>query len=367
MRIMKVVLAAVGALVSANAAAVSLSGGNYYGVASLEGARAALINPALLSAHDGNFVDVLAPRVTVQYSDQDDVVGQTESLTRFVDKGPQDAFYLDDIEARLKKLSESNRIEATGGFDLAAATSLPFGVGGAAFVNAQVLGTAVTNLGQGADSLEVFNNSSMDLIGLTVMNVGVAGSYAFEMPVGELSVGLAPKIQTVKAYGESINMRSFDFELSKDSKESSTQANVDLGFAYSLGPVTLGLAGKNLVPHEIELELGKSAYDVSVPTQYTAGVGFDGLIFRTALDVELNEYEMIDGQGGTQKAALSGEVTVVPMLSLRAAYIYDISTEEHVTAFGAGVNLFPRTQIDVDAGLSNEGDIAFGLAFNVYL
>ncbi|WP_199438615.1 conjugal transfer protein TraF [Vibrio owensii] len=367
MRITKVALAAAGVLLSANASAVSMSGGEYYGVASLEGARAALTNPALLSIHDGNLVDILVPRITVNYSDQDDIVNQVEELTDFVDAGPQDFEYLTEIESRLVKLSESNRIEAAGGFDAAVSTTLPFGVGGAVFFDSHVMGTAVTNLAEGSDSLTIFNDSSMDLIGLAVLNIGLSAAYTFELPVGEFAIGVSPKGQSLKVYGESVDMRTFDFDLSEDGEVSSTQANVDVGLAYSWGPITAGLAGKNLISHELDLDVGSSNYRVSVPAQYTLGAGFDGGFFKAAIDVELSEYEIVDGLGGSQKTALSGEVDVLPMLTLRGAYIFDMSTDEHVGSLGAGIALFPLTQFDVDAGISNEGDFSVGASFSVYL
>lgn len=353
---------------SAPVSAFGLSGGMQPGVASAEGARAVFVNPALLSAHDGHLIDILAPRIKFEYNDTDDVIGQASDIADFVDDaGVKDLAFMNDLGAQLDTLAESNRVTANLGIQAAAATSLPFGVGVGAFLDTNTTATSLMNLGTGSNEYDKYLNTEMDVLTVSSVELGVSAAYEFGMPVGDLSVGISPKIQMLKVFGDTLALDDYSLSSFGDDEFDSTTFNVDLGAAYTFGPLTVGVAGKNLVPHQLDVNLAGRDYTAQSPTMVVAGLGFDGGLFQLGLDAELTEYSVIDGQDGTQKIAVSGDAVLLPMLLARGAVSYDVLQEKMGYTVGVGVNLIPRTQIDFDAGISEDGDMSVMAGINIYL
>jgi len=342
------------------------------GVASSHYTSAGFINPALLTRFgDTDDFGLIIPSIGTSAADND---GLVEGIDDFQDslsdlRANFAPSKLEGVAQKLEALS-GDRANLGLGFGLSAAMpsdSFAWALIAHSYVDAQVglsdtTADAATIRGATGGSFPM--TTTGNIRGAMVTEVGFA--MATELSLGgiDLSIGATPKAQRIDAYNYSVGIADFEdgFDDFRDSKyrSNSTGFNVDVGTAASFfdDTLTIGLAGRNLVEHELKTVASGStpAFTHHIGPTFKTGVALNLGGTTLAADVDVTEIDRFKDNDESRFANVGAEFNLFGWMQFRAGYQTDLedTVDDMITA-GVGLSPFDLFHVDL-AAVYGEGD-----------
>lgn len=344
------------------------------GVASSHYTSAGFINPALLTRFgDTDDFGLIIPSIGTSAADND---GLVEGIDDFQDslsdlRANFAPSKLEGVAQKLEALS-GDRANLGLGFGLSAAMpsdSFAWALIAHSYVDAQV--GLSGNLAADANTIRTAGSGGFptlttkgEIRGAMVTEVGFA--MATELSLGgiDLSIGATPKAQRIDAYNYSVGIADFEdgFDDFRDSKyrSNSTGFNVDVGTAASFfdDTLTIGLAGRNLVEHELKTVASGStpAFTHHIGPTFKAGAALNFGGATLAADVDVTEIDRFKNNDESRFANVGAEFNLVGWMQFRAGYQTDLedTVDDMITA-GVGLSPFDLFHVDL-AAVYGEGD-----------
>ncbi|MGR5347224.1 conjugal transfer protein TraF [Vibrio mediterranei] len=333
-----------------------------YGVATKSGAEAALVNPALLSTQPGQFIEVIIPSVSVTINDEDHIQGMVDDIVELADAvragaGPVDGLLESDrlLTEKLDELGQSNMPVISGSGAFVVAANLPSTVKGALFLNGAVDATGAAYVDTINTGLDKYDNTTVDIIGRATIDLGLSMSYAAVANQHMFSLGVSPKIQSLRVYGDKLSLDDYSISDLADNYDSSSQFNLDVGAAYRYHDWNVGVVGKNLLKHEASIDLTKT-YHVSAPQIWTVGFGYSNDYWTAFLDADLVERTVYKGAKGQQFVRLGAETDIFKVLTVKGRLDHDIASSTPGAGIGIGLGIMQHAYLEADVGLTTNGD-----------
>lgn len=202
------------------------------------------------------------------------------------------------------------------------------------------------------------NLTTANARGLALVEVPVSYAKAFDLPMGELSVGGSVKLMHGSTYVQTLSIDSknvTDTDTLKANQKDSDNVGLDIGFLLkpsSLPKLQVGLVAKNLNSPEFDTVDGKGIKaDLQVRTglQYQFSENLD-----LAADLDLtNNKTLINGY---ESQMLGGGLNYHPVswFALRGGLMQNLSNSNEGLVYTAGLALgVPKFQLDVSAQMSS--------------
>lgn len=211
--------------------------------------------------------------------------------------------------------------------------------------------------------------STVQIVAVGIAEVGLTFSRSFNIAGEDISIGITPKLQTIKTYNYVANVEDDDIEEDdvKDTEQNFSDYNLDAGIAYQFGgnkQWQVGLVAKNLMSKEYKTEsnaYGPSANQTTSETKISLDTQFRGGISHTtdwtvvAIDLDLAENDPVAFEAPTQYASIGGELDLFDTLQLRAGYRTNLSeSDASVASVGLGFSPF-GAHLDI-AAMANPND-----------
>src|SRR5690554_2769809 len=221
--------------------------------------------------------------------------------------------------------------------------------------------------------------STVEVVAVTVMDVGVSFASEFEFAGHAVAIGVTPKIQKISTFHYGDEVDGFDDIETDDVKEYQkdyTDFNLDIGASYRFGANNNWMAGaviKNILGgsyayQDIDIKLKDSdgniipgatkhlhGGEVKLNPQVRGGIAYHSKWFNAAFDLDLIKNKAVAYEAETQYASLGVEFDVFRTLQLRAGYRANlVSGGTDVVTAGFGLSPF-GVHIDV-AAMANPSD-----------
>lgn len=209
-------------------------------------------------------------------------------------------------------------------------------------------------------------DSQVQVVGLSVIDVGLAFARDFTISGQQVALGVTPKYQTITTFHfvtEVDNEEDIDESDFEDATEEYNQFNLDLGASWSItenGKWIAGLVGKNLLGGSFDtadaevrgssnpLLPAVEGTKVEITPQYRAGLAYNGEWTSIAIDLDLVENDPVAYESATQFAAVGAEFDVFSFLQLRAGYRTNLAASNaEVVSAGLGLSPFELFHIDI--------------------
>lgn len=357
------------------------------GVSTADYLTAAFHNPALGARFDeSDDVAVLIPAVGAQINDSEDLITQVDDFSDLYDQfqGNPSGDPTQMIDSLEKMKGDQAFVQAGAGFAIAIPSQI---VSVNLFAKAYADAFVLTDVSDNDLEQSNWNNpfyqpeSNAIVMGVSIMEGGVALSKSFEYETGTLYVGVTPKYQVINTINYSSSVENFDTDgWDSDEYQSDDGAfNMDVGVAYELPQgFVFGLSGRNLISNEYETTNTNGingTYKVS--PMVTGSASFNHDLVTVGVDVDFTEnerYTSIDGINNnvdvdgdnTQMAAIGAEFNAWNWAQVRVGYSHDIAgnLDSSVTA---GLGLSPFDTVHIDLSASYAGDSQFGAVVQTYL
>lgn len=225
--------------------------------------------------------------------------------------------------------------------------------------------TSNANPGSTASTLEIDNNSGLDLRYVTIKEFGIG--YGFSFMEDKLHVAPVLKILSGEATSSSINLadstsenKDIGDELTKDTNsKSSTDFTLDVGLLYEVNErFQVGLSLRDLTSPSFEtvsgtdIELEPTAR-AGVAYQYTDNPGWRGVV-AADLDIIKSESAVLK-DSDSQQIAVGVSQEMMGWLSLRAGLMKNFAGESDgmVYSAGLGFQIF-KAHIDISGVFSSD-------------
>ena len=202
----------------------------------------------------------------------------------------------------------------------------------------------------------ILSNAVLEAIALDITEVGLATSFG----IGDLSIGLTPKTQSVTSYDYTKRLQDVDTDFGDildDAGETDhgSNFNLDLGVAYQFTDSTFaGLSVRNVSKQTFTTVNGTM---IELEPQARLGLGYRSDFFRLGIDVDVTENKAIAFESKTQYAAIGLELNAWDWLQLRLGYRDNLSvTEEKRYTAGLGLHLFGAVGVDVAVQADDTSD-----------
>lgn len=199
--------------------------------------------------------------------------------------------------------------------------------------------------------------SSLDVIGFAVTDVGFSFAHEFTVKEFVFSLGVTPKYQRVDTYNYVTKAATFDSDTAKDDykndiyRTEDKSVNVDLGFYTDWKKVTVGLFAKNLIAQSYKSQTvdGKE-YTYNINPELAAGVAYSRGWFTVSSDLDLIARTGFATTGKNQFARIGGELDVFGHFQVRGGYRYDMKdNRENIATLGFGISPFDLIHFDIAA------------------
>jgi len=200
--------------------------------------------------------------------------------------------------------------------------------------------------------------TTIKVTGLVLTEVPVSYAHAFDMPMGELSVGGSLKLMHGTTYSQMLDIDdedATDEDSLKENKEDSDNIGLDLGVLLkptAVPKLTLGLVAKNINAPAFDIaDGGEIKADVQVRTgvQYTLS---DSIEFAGDLDLTTNK-TLINGYDSQM---IGGGVNFHPVswFALRGGLMQNLANSNEGLVYTAGIALgLQQFQLDISAQMSS--------------
>lgn len=213
------------------------------------------------------------------------------------------------------------------------------------------------------DPVDPVDDSTLDVVGLKLSEMGFSLARAFGPHGSRLAVGVTPKYVKVKTNDYSRRLRdvSTDADDITDDPANQTEesfTNLDLGIVYgNTGGWRAGVVGRNLLTQEFVTVTGRK---IRLEPQARAGLGYGGDWFAWALDLDLTENAPVSFDQKTRMVGLGMELNGWNVAQLRLGYqknLADTGAVEALGLYSVGVGLAVfGLHLDV-AVMGNENDV----------
>ena len=192
----------------------------------------------------------------------------------------------------------------------------------------------LTQLTQDNPTLAGNLDSSIQIKGAGVREIGIAIANKQTISNYDLDIGITPKIQMVTTFGTLQSLQEteeetdpFDFK----NTETTTSFNIDIGISKELNEHwTTGLMIKNLIPYTYDVKepAGTPANikfdDVKISPSFRIGAGWRNDWISAGVDLDILKNEDIASETETQFLTVGGEFDVW-LLQLRAGYRHNFA------------------------------------------
>ncbi|AWB68265.1 hypothetical protein C2869_18415 [Saccharobesus litoralis] len=346
---------------SFNAKSLAMSGS---GLAVSDFSYGTALNPALGSNYDASDDFNLNLNIGAIGSDPDELVDQADAIVDLIDRldgqtidTQQEIDLIKQLDQQLTDMSgDTMFVDAGLSVEFAipnkyVATNL-FIRGNAALtltpeyesLDSEAIDRIVQNNGQfSEDDLD----SRMIATGAAIAEIGLNFATKFKVGTQVISVGIAPKYQTVETiiYNESINnFDEDDFDADQYTAEDSN-FNLDLGIQTAYKRWNFGAVLKNAIESEYEVVGDKP---VTIEPQLSLGVGYKNSWAQLSLDVDATAAQDFSSRQDVQFARFGLELDAFNFLQIRGGYRHDLEgTYDDTVSVGLGLSPFDVFNIDL--------------------
>jgi hypothetical protein len=200
--------------------------------------------------------------------------------------------------------------------------------------------------------------TSVDAKGLVLTEVPVSYAHAFDLPMGELSVGGSLKLMHGTTYTQRLDIDSEDVtdeDSLKENQEDSENIGLDLGLLFkptNISALKVGLVAKNLNAPSFDLARGGS---IKADMQVRTGVEYALLnSLDVAMDLDLTSNKTLIN--GYDSQMFGGGVNYHPLswFALRAGAMQNLANSNEGLVYTAGLALgLQQFQLDISAQMSS--------------
>jgi len=218
--------------------------------------------------------------------------------------------------------------------------------------------------------------STVDIRGVGLAEVGLALSHEFGTGDDAWGLGITPKIVkvTLFEYSASVNSRDTGNATGSDYTAKYSHVNFDLGLAKNYGNGwRAGLVVKNVIPHTYEFKNAPTPGATPVPTgnsiklkpQARIGASHSTSWSTVAMDLDLTTNDPAGLENQSQYLALGAELNAWDWAQLRLGYRANLKdSTRNVPSVGLGLAPFGVLHLDVGVAKSaNEIGASARLAF----
>ncbi|WP_217524829.1 conjugal transfer protein TraF [Vibrio metschnikovii] len=338
------------------------------GVTTSDYLLAPFYNPALTAVYRSrDDFGVLLPAVGINLRDSDDNLSTIDDLQDAIK-----AFEADDtsqatqdrLNRYLDDLNNNKPFAVSGGLGVAVAipmnrVSLNF------FARGYVEILAKAQISDDVDPVNRYQDSSVDLMAFGYSEYGLAVAKMVQYRGHQWAIGVAPKIQQLKTYQQSLSVKEFDLDDYDQSETSDSAFNLDLGVVWLKDNYRAGVAVKDLFSQKITTFNGINQYKLD--TQVTVSGGYVTDAFTAAVDLDLTKQSRFDGKGDdTQFLRFGIEGNAWRWAQLRAGYEIDLESNLD-NAITAGIGFSPFDVVRFDLAGNYAGKHQMGVAANLSL
>lgn len=224
---------------------------------------------------------------------------------------------------------------------------------------------AKAQISDDADPVNRYQDSSVDLMAFGYSEYGIAVAKMVQYRGHQWAIGVAPKIQQLKTYQQSLSVKEFDLDDYDQSETSDSAFNLDLGVVWLKDNYRAGVAVKDLFSQKITTFNGINQYKLD--TQVTVSGGYVTDAFTAAVDLDLTKQSRFDGKGDdTQFLRFGIEGNAWRWAQLRAGYEIDLESNLD-NAITAGIGFSPFDVVRFDLAGNYAGKHQMGVAANLSL
>jgi hypothetical protein len=204
--------------------------------------------------------------------------------------------------------------------------------------------------------------TTINVTGLALTEVPVSYAHAFEMPMGELSLGGSLKLMHGTTYIQTLDIDdedATDEDSLKENQEDSDNIGLDLGLLFNptdVPKLTVGLVAKNINAPAFDTANGG---EIKADLQVRTGVQYrlsDTVEFAGDLDLTSNK-TLINGYDSQM---FGGGINYHPVswFALRGGLMQNLANSNEGLVYTAGMAIgLPKFQLDVSAQMaSNTGE-----------
>ncbi|ELP5727177.1 conjugal transfer protein TraF [Vibrio vulnificus] len=371
-----VALASCSALAANHVADGRSNGMGNTGVSSADYLSAAFFNPALVANYknEDDFA-LLLPAIGVNVRDSDEslqtISDLQDSIEEFESVMTPSQEHIDELNQYLDDLQGNSPLTVSSSLGLALAIPTKW-VSANLFARGYVEVIAAPDVadfkGDTAQNVEDrFNETEVAVAAFGYTEFGLALAREFVLYDERVSFGVTPKIQQLTTYYMKPTVKDFDVEDYDQSENSQSAFNLDLGAIWYKNNFQVGLAVKDLLSQEIDLNdtmgVKRDVYELN--TQVSAGVSYHSEFVTVAVDADLTKQERFKSLNDeTQFVRFGVEGNAWGWAQLRAGY--EIDLEDTVeNAFTAGIGISPFDVVSLDIAGNYAGDNQFGVSGNL--
>ncbi|HAS6346701.1 conjugal transfer protein TraF [Vibrio sp. IRLE0018] len=346
------------------------------GVSSADYLSAAFFNPALVANYknEDDFA-LLLPAIGVNVRDSDEslqtISDLQDSIDEFESVMTPSQENIDELNQYLDDLQGNSPLTVSSSLGLALAIPTKW-VSANLFARGYVEVIAAPDVadykGDTAQNVEDrFNETEVAVAAFGYTEFGLALAREFVLYEERVSFGVTPKIQQLTTYYMKPTVKDFDVEDYDQSENSQSAFNLDLGAVWYKNNFQVGLAVKDLLSQEIDLNdtmgVKRDVYELN--TQVSAGVSYHSEFVTVAFDADLTKQERFKSLNDeTQFVRVGVEGNAWGWAQLRAGY--EIDLEDTVeNAFTAGIGISPFDVVSLDIAGNYAGDNQFGVSGNL--
>ncbi|EEX36301.1 hypothetical protein VIB_002616 [Vibrio metschnikovii CIP 69.14] len=282
------------------------------GVTTSDYLLAPFYNPALTAVYRSrDDFGVLLPAVGINLRDSDDnlsTIDDLQDVIKAFEAGDTSQATQDRLNRYLDDLNNNKPFAVSGGLGVAVAipmnrVSLNF------FARGYVEILAKAQISDDVDPVNRYQDSSVDLMAFGYSEYGLAVAKMVQYRGHQWAIGVAPKIQQLKTYQQSLSVKEFDLDDYDQSETSDSAFNLDLGVVWLKDNYRAGVAVKDLFSQKITTFNGINQYKLD--TQVTVSGGYVTDAFTAAVDLDLTKQSRFDGKGDDTQFLRFGIVKVM--------------------------------------------------------
>ena len=342
------------------------------GVASAHFGAAPLTNPALLAtSREQDKISLIAPSIGAQASDPANLIDGFDDVTTAWDNLENALGSGNEAEAA-GKLADSvaglagEHANANLGLSMVLAVpddELPVALS----VNSWAKGHARALVSQsdldylddvakgsiipGKDDLDKLTSRAEGMAAL-VTEYGVTVAHPFTL--GELPVGITPKIQRIETWNYNVAINNYDSSDLRDGnwQHQTMSANIDAGFFASVTPEWMvALSAQNLFENKVKTrEINGYQPAFIIRPELTAGTAWNNEHVTLSADIGLTPVSNFQYVDKNQYAAFGAELRAADWVQLRAGYRLDMrGNDRRVVTGGVGLSAGEAMQFDLTA------------------
>lgn len=199
-------------------------------------------------------------------------------------------------------------------------------------------------------------DSTYEIAAIGISEIGASFAHQFVVDGRAFSLGITPKLQSIKTYHYVGQMdeddNSVEVEI-EDSELSYNHFNLDVGASFYVNPkrsVLVGVVIKDLIGKDFETAdvlidgngFGATAegQTISLSPKVRAGVAYQSTWFNLAADLDITKNEPTAYESATQYASIGAEFDAAGWVQLRAGLRSNLASDSNVVSLGAGVSPF---------------------------